>query len=133
MLPWPTIMVIGAMNCAQLKEFFEKIWGLCEMNGIVSAPPALITPRAVAVSDDTLSVELEDGRTISVPIGWYPRLAYGTLTERNNFQIAGAGYGIHWPDLDEDIGVVGLLAGKKSAETQPHLPVGCNIALQPEV
>jgi hypothetical protein len=64
-----------------------------------------------------LSLDLEDGRTISVPIGWYPRLAYGTPVERKNFQISGAGYAIHWPDLDEDIGVEGLLLGKKSTES----------------
>jgi hypothetical protein len=72
----------------------------------------------VTVTDDTLSIDLEDGRTIAVPIGWYPRLAYGTSTERANFQIGAAGYGIHWPDLDEDIGVEGLLLGKKSAESR---------------
>lgn len=78
----------------------------------------LMLPRAVhvAVTDDTLSVDLEDGRTISVPIIWYPRLAQGTPAERANFQISGAGYGIHWPDLDEDVGVEGLLLGKKSTE-----------------
>jgi hypothetical protein len=65
-----------------------------------------------------LSVDLEDGRTIAVPIGWYPRLAYGTPAERAKFQISGAGYGLHWPDLDEDIGVEGLLLGKKSSESQ---------------
>jgi hypothetical protein len=69
------------------------------------------------VTDDTLSVDLEDGRTISVPIGWYPRLAHGTPAERCNFEISGAGYGIHWPDLDEDIGVDGLLLGKQSTES----------------
>lgn len=71
----------------------------------------------VMVTDDTLSVDLEDGRTVSVPIGWYPRLAHGTPAERANFQISGAGYGIYWPDLDEDIGVEGLLLGKKSTES----------------
>ena len=70
----------------------------------------------VTMTEDTLSVDLEDGRTISVPIGWYPRLAHGTPTERLNFQISGAGYGVHWPDLDEDIGVEGMLSGKKSTE-----------------
>ena len=71
----------------------------------------------VSVSDDTLTVDLEDGRTISAPIVWYPRLAYATPEERSHFEIAGAGYGIHWPDLDEDIGVDGLLLGKKSTES----------------
>lgn len=71
---------------------------------------------SVAVSDDTLAVDLEDGRTMAVPIGWYPRLAYGTPDERAHYQLSGAGYGIHWPDLDEDVGVEGLILGKKSAE-----------------
>jgi hypothetical protein len=75
----------------------------------------------VVVTDDTLSVDLEDGRTVAVPIGWYPRLAYGTPAERANFQISGAGYGIHWPDLDEDLGVEGLVLGKRSAESPASL------------
>ena len=89
------------------------------MNGIHSAAVTLTLARVVnvMVTDDTLSVDLEDGRTISVPIGWYPRLAHGTPTERAHFQISGAGYGVHWPDLDEDIGVEGLLLGKKSTES----------------
>jgi hypothetical protein len=80
---------------------------------------ALTLPRVVNVTidDDTLSVDLEDGRTVSVPIGWYPRLAHGTPAERANFQISGAGYGIHWPELDEDIGVEGLVLGKRSTES----------------
>ncbi|MBI5878375.1 MAG: DUF2442 domain-containing protein [Chloroflexi bacterium] len=83
--------------------------------GLTLAPTRAIR---VTITDDTLSVDLEDGRTIIAPIGWYPRLAYGTPEERSNFQISGAGYGIHWPDLDEDIGVEGLLLGKKSSESQ---------------
>lgn len=84
-----------------------------------SAVVALALARIlhVMVTDDTLSVKLEDGRAISVPIDWYPRLAHGTPAERANFQISGAGYGMHWPDLDEDIGVEGLLLGRKSAES----------------
>jgi hypothetical protein len=89
------------------------------MNGTLSAVVTLALPKVVnvTINDDTLSVDLEDGRTVSVPIGWYPRLAYGTPAERANFQISGAGYGIHWPDLDEDIGVEGLIVGKKSTES----------------
>ena len=68
----------------------------------------------VSISDDTLTVDLEDGRTISVPIVWYPRLSYATSGVRSNFEIAGTGYGIHWPELEVDIGVDGLLLGKKS-------------------
>ena len=89
------------------------------MNGMLSATATLALARIIhaTVTDDMLSVDLEDGRTIAVPIGWYPRLAYGTATERAKFQISVAGYGIHWPDLDEDIGVEGLLLGKKSGES----------------
>lgn len=87
------------------------------MSGIHSVAIPLIKIVGVIVSDDTLTVDLEDGRTIAVPIGWYPRLAHGTPAERSNFQISGAGYGIHWPDLDEDIGVEGILLGKKSGES----------------
>ncbi len=88
------------------------------MNGALSVVVTLNLPRVinVSVTDDTLSVDLEDGRTVSVPIGWYPRLAHGTPAERTNVRIAGAGFGLHWPDLDEDIGIEGLLLGKRSNE-----------------
>jgi len=88
------------------------------MNGTLSAMVTLALPRIVSasVTDDTLSVDMEDGRTVSVPIGWFPRLAYGTSKERANVQISGADYGLHWPDLDEDIGIEGLLLGKRSTE-----------------
>ena len=87
------------------------------MNGMNSVEVTLARVLKVLVTDDTLSVDLEDGRTVSVPIGWYPRLASGTDSERSNFEISGAGYGVHWPDLDEDIGVEGLLLGKRSSES----------------
>jgi len=87
------------------------------MNGTNSAVVTLVRVLKVTVTDDTLSVDLEDGRSVSVPIGWYPRLAHGTAAERANLQISGAGYGVHWPDLDEDIGVEGLLLGKRSSES----------------
>ena len=84
----------------------------------VRQAPTRIRITDVTVTDDTLSVDLEDGRSIAIPIGWYPRLAYGTPEDRMTFQISGAGYGIHWPELDEDIGVEGILLGKKSGESQ---------------
>src|SRR5437660_1826079 len=87
------------------------------MNGMNSVVVTLARVLNVAVTEDTLSVDLDDGRTVSVPIGWYPRLAHGTEAELANLQISGAGYGIHWPDLDEDIGVEGLLLGKRSSES----------------
>jgi hypothetical protein len=72
----------------------------------------------VAVSEDTLSVELADGRTIAAPLAWYPRLAHGTAEERASWRLIGGGLGIHWPALDEDISVANLLAGQPSAESQ---------------
>ena len=71
----------------------------------------------ITVTDDTLSVDLSDGRTISVPILWYPRLAHATAAERNNWRLIGKGIGIHWEDVDEDISVEGLLLGKMSGES----------------
>ena len=77
-------------------------------------------PEAMTVSatEDTLTAELSDGRTISIPISWYPRLAHATPAELNTWVLIGGGQGIHWPDLDEDISVEGLLAGRKSGESQ---------------
>ena len=72
----------------------------------------------VAGSKDTLSVDLSDGRTISVPLAWFPRLQYATVAERKKWRFIGKGQGIHWPDIDEDISVEGLLAGKPSGESQ---------------
>ncbi len=72
----------------------------------------------VTVTEDTLSVDLSDGRTISVPLTWFPRLVHSTPEERNNWRLIGKGHGIHWEDIDEDISVEGLLAGKPSGESQ---------------
>jgi hypothetical protein len=74
--------------------------------------------RHVAVTNDTLTVELSDGRTISVPLAWYPRLVHADETERNNWRLVGRGQGIHWDDVDEDVSVEGLLAGRSSGESQ---------------
>ncbi len=74
--------------------------------------------EGITVTDDTLSVDLSDGRTISVPLTWFPRLLYASPEERNNWRLIGKGQGIHWEDIDEDISVEGLLAGKPSGESQ---------------
>jgi hypothetical protein len=76
------------------------------------------TATQVAVTDDTLTVELSDGRTISAPLAWYPRLLHGTVEERGHWRLIGQGRGLHWPDLDEDISVENLLTGKPSGESQ---------------
>ena len=77
--------------------------------------------QRVTVSEDSLTVDLVDGRTIIVPLVWYPRLWYGTPGERDRFEIIGDGTLIHWPDLDEDLSVSGLLVGRRSGESQRSL------------
>lgn len=73
---------------------------------------------AVEVTDDTLAVQLADGRTIAAPLAWYPRLMYATAAERNSWRLIGGGRGVHWPAVDEDVSVANLLAGQPSAESQ---------------
>ena len=86
----------------------------------------LVTERdvfaeSVYFSEDSLTVRLDDGRLLSVPLAWYPRLLDGTEAERENYELIGEGEGIHWPELDEDISVEGLLAGRRSAESAESL------------
>ena len=111
-----------------LRRLYAEAFGaghLADRTGGVigsNSPPSyrrIETPEAIAieVSDDTLAAELSDGRTISVPISWYPRLVHATPEERNNWELIGTGEGIHWPDLDEDLSVEGFLAGRKSGES----------------
>lgn len=76
---------------------------------------------AVTVTDEKLTVDLADGRSIVVPLEWYPRLLYGSPEERRNWQLLGDGYAIEWPDLDEHIGIEGLLAGRRSGESKKSL------------
>jgi hypothetical protein len=75
----------------------------------------------VAVTDEQLIVSLVDGRTLSVPLEWYPRLAHATPLERANLNIMGEGYVVEWPNLDEHIGMEGLLAGRRSGESAASL------------
>jgi hypothetical protein len=77
--------------------------------------------QTVDVREDALIVDLIDGRTISAPIAWFPRLAHGAPSERNNWRLIARGEGIHWPDLDEDISVESLLLGRRSGESQQSL------------
>ena len=76
------------------------------------------TATAMHVTSDTLTIELSDGRTLAVPLAWYPRLAHATAKERSAWRFIGGGRGIHWSELDEDISVENLLAGKPSGESQ---------------
>ncbi len=72
----------------------------------------------IQVTDDALTLDLHDGRTISVPLGWYPRLLHGTSEERQNWRFIGDGVGVHWPDLDEDISIENIVLGRRSGESQ---------------
>jgi hypothetical protein len=85
-----------------------------------SAPD--VDPRAieVEVSEDELTVVLADGRRIAVPLAWFPRLLSATVEERSKFEILGGGVGIHWPEIDEDLSVEGLLRGIRSPGNPPH-------------
>jgi hypothetical protein len=92
----------------------------------------------IRVTEDTISVDLYDGRTITVPVAWFPRLLHATPEQRSNWRVAGAGYGIHWPDIDEDLTTQGLLQGApaprgaaraayapgKGAQANPRVGIG---------
>jgi len=79
------------------------------------------TVQHVTVTEDALIVDLTDGRTVSVPLAWYPRLQHGRPEERDNWRLIGQGEGIHWPDLDEDISAENILFGQPSGESQSSL------------
>ncbi len=80
----------------------------------ISVPAAV----KVRITSDALTVELRDGRAVSVPLAWYPRLVHATTKERGDWRFIGKGQGIHWKELDEDVSVEGLLAGRHSSENQ---------------
>jgi|SRR5438067_5052597 len=82
---------------------------------------ASLRATAAQVTADSLTVELADGRSISVSLAWYPRLLHGTPEERSHFRFIGGGEGIHWPDLDEDISIEGIVAGRPSGESPRSL------------
>jgi hypothetical protein len=87
-----------------------------------SSPTAeTVAAKRVRVTEAALVVDLQDGRRVSVPLKWYPRLAEGRPSERRKWQLVGPGIGIHWPDLDEDISVEGLLLGRPSGESAASL------------
>jgi len=77
--------------------------------------------RDVRVGEDSLVVELMDGRTLTVPLVWYPRLWYGSPEERSHFELIGDGGYVHWPELDEDLSIAGMLAGRRSKESPESL------------
>ena len=80
-----------------------------------------VLAKAIRFTEESIIVDLDDGRCLSVPIDWYPRLLHGTTQERKVLELTGGGRGIHWPELDEDIRVEGLIAGRRSAESDVSL------------
>ena len=81
----------------------------------------MVTAQRVTTTEDSLAVDLSDGRTVSVPLMWYPRLLHGSSRERNNWRLIAGGEGIPWPDLDEDVSVEGIILGRASGESQVSL------------
>ncbi len=93
----------------------------------MSSSPTELRPaqaQGITITDDSLCVDMTDGRTVSVPLAWYPRLAHGSPAERSTWRLIGRGEGIHWPDLDEDISVDGLLAGRPSSDRRDRSSAG---------
>ncbi len=80
-----------------------------------------LTAQDVRFGDDDFTVDLSDGRTITIPLAWFPRLFHGSASERANWRWIGRGIGIHWPELDEDIAVEDLVLGRPSGEGQESL------------
>jgi hypothetical protein len=102
------------------------------MTSLVTELIELARIQSVIVTEDTLSVDLSDGRTISVPLAWYPRLLHGSVDERNDWQLIGDGQGIHWSSLDEDISIKNLILGQASGESQKSFQKWLEGRLQPE-
>jgi hypothetical protein len=98
----------------------EKKLGVIGMN-FSTIDLKTILATNVFVTDETLTVDLSDGRTISIPLSWFPRLMHGSVEERKNWRLIGRGEGIHWEDLDEDIEVESLILGVPSGESQRSL------------
>jgi len=102
--------------------WFSKTAAFYWRNGMnASHPNPGERVRDVHLTEDTLAVDLADGRTIIVPLAWYPRLLDANPEQRNHWKVAGAGYGIHWPELDEDLSTEGLLRGAPAAAEPIHL------------
>ena len=86
-----------------------------------SEPKAGERVTAVRVTEDSLTIDVLDGRTVTVPLAWYPRLLHASETERSNFRITGAGFVIHWPDIDEHLSAQGILAGAPAPRAASHV------------
>jgi hypothetical protein len=114
--------VVGLIEqkSAEFRKSFKNIKGNFWRDGMTTLAVKLDLPYAekVRVTEDTLNVDLSDGRTISVPLTWFPRLVHATREQRDNWRLIGRGHGIHWDDIDEDVSVEGIIAGRPSGESQ---------------
>src|SRR5690554_2008135 len=107
--------------CVSIRNCYRRLG----MHSLVSETDLRV--MSVSIDDDRLTVELMDGRAISVPLAWYPRLANASQAERERWELAGAGYGIHWPDIDEDLSTEGLLRGARAPRESTTLSQsGCS-------
>jgi hypothetical protein len=104
----------------KFKKPFKSIKSNFWRDGMTTLAVKIDIPYAesVMITEDTLNVDLSDGRTISVPLTWFPRLVHATREQRDNWRLIGRGHGIHWNDIDEDISVEDLIAGRPSGESQ---------------
>ncbi len=84
----------------------------------------VVTAQDVSFDDDSLVVALSDGRKIAVPLAWFPRLLHASAAQRSNWELLGAGEGVHWAEIDEDVSVQGLLAGLPSIDVRPRRKAG---------
>jgi hypothetical protein len=100
-----------------LLDLLKKIEIFCSNLGMITLAQETPTIDEVQVSDDSLEVALSDGRTISVPIAWYPRLLHASPPDRQSYRLIGRGHGIHWAELDEDISLENMLQGSPSGES----------------
>src|SRR5215471_4152196 len=117
--PQQIIMVFATTNWNVLRDSWLNMRQTSLRLGM-SSSTLRNDPKAlnVSIQDEKLVVDLVDGRTLIVPLNWYPRLSHATPDQQRNWTLVGGGYAIHWPDLDEDIRVEGLLAGNRSGESQ---------------
>lgn len=115
-LRWPEISASVRRSFDESTDWWLRIAAFYWRNGMnASHLNSGERVRDVHVTEDTLAVDLADGRTIIVPLTWYPRLLNATAEQRSRWKISGAGYGIHWPDIDEDLSTEGLLRGAPAA------------------
>jgi hypothetical protein len=119
---WRETSASALLNCGESTVWLKRTIVFYWRNGMsTSQLSSGERVRDVRCTDDTLAVDLADGRTIIVPLAWYPRLLDATQEQRSHWKVSGTGYGIHWPDIDEDLSTEGLLRGAPAAAEPARL------------